>query len=252
MHLIEIYFDKLSCPYVWYMSIVYFSINRLPNMCFIKFTFKYPWMRKTSMSGFSMLLMTSRKTRRNRRTELSFGLAAPIIMSFPPQRRHIVALRSSSAVLNLFMLSSSGQMVKIRISETDKHKYLLWPSGKLISFLSWQAAATEQAENAELSEFDLSCLRLVSSRQEKTGSNYVYVFWALSSFWAPGNEWGRVVNNLAGRLRSAWGQVIFLLLWSWSELLETRVGFPVLKGIHHGWAPRCCHHSHQVLLWGRS
>ena len=50
------------------MSIVYFSINRLPNMCFIKFTFKYP--------GFSMLLMTSRKTRRNRRTELSFDLAA--------------------------------------------------------------------------------------------------------------------------------------------------------------------------------
>ena len=31
---------------------------------------------------------------------------------------------------------SSGQMVKIWISETDKHKYLFWPSGKLISFLS--------------------------------------------------------------------------------------------------------------------
>ena len=155
---VEICFDKLSCPYVWYMSIVYFSINRLPNMCFIKFTFKYPWMRKTSMSGFSMLLMTSRKTRRNRRTELSFGLAAPIelITSFPPHRRQrqsIVALRSSSAVLNLFMLSSSGQMVKIWISETDKHKYLFWPSGKLISFLSWQAAATQEAEKAERCRF---------------------------------------------------------------------------------------------------
>ena len=232
-------------------------------MCFIKFTFKYPWMRKTSMSGFSMLLMTSRNTRRNRRTELSFGLAAPIelIMSFPPQRRHrqnIVALRSSSAVLNLFMLSSlmthQGRWWKFGFPRQTSTNIF---SGRVVSWSAFspdrlRRQSRRKRQNVAVSEFDLSCLRLVSSRQEKTGSNYVYVFWALSSFWAPGNEWGRVVNNLAGRLRSAWGQVIFLLLWSWSELVETRVGFPVLKGNHHGWAPRCCHHSHQVLLWGRS
>ena len=117
------------------MSIVYFSIIRLPNMCFIKFKCQIPMNEENKHVWVQHVVDDVKK---NKKKSANRALVWPCRAHRADHELSPTeaALRSSSAVLNLFMLMSSGQMVKIWISETDKHKYLFWPSGKLISFLS--------------------------------------------------------------------------------------------------------------------